>query len=673
MSVFASSLKGFFRYEVSHSNAHLTLHGVTTSEQFGATLATGDLNADGFPDLITGAPTFSSFSKDFRGKVSVFYGGPKFFSGNPEITFLGPNANQQFGTSLVTGDFNGDGIDDLVIGTVYGGKVYFVWGRKNPYIERTIDLSRRQPDMILQNFYESEKFGFALDALDINGDGHLDLAIGAPDSHLDKKKRAGFVYIVYGGDDFGKDMIRHFYYKPANIILKGKNAGDQFGSTLTHGDFDDDGVSDLAVGAYLATYGDQGQRGTVSIFYGDSNRDPVKYALDNFHGEKAFSWFGYSLAGKDVDGNGVDDLTVSSFPFQNFEVPGKVDVFLGGNRGSMSEKRMTFSYPDVSYVFGTSLAVSDVNRDGKPDLFFGAAGIRSSQDVFPGRVIGLTDINRVPGRYSIPKSPEDFRISGNVPYDWFGSSMIFDDFNKDGVQDLVVGAPSDFSDANGRVGSVYVFPGPLLPRGDIFYSLPDEEDIVTRASVVDQVVRDFDLKNKEKDFLKHCRQIIEMCLYDFTGRSRFEEMKFQPQLLLYPDVKSSDPYYESINIASLLGLVHPYDEKSGPFHPEASISRIHALKILLQATKMLQWKEKVELKKELGGIPGIHRQKTPFLDIDLKNNHMWWYPRYVNYAHLARIISDAHYFAPDEPLTQKVLSEWITNMHQFISSSSSVL
>ena len=164
-----------------------------------------------------------------------------------------------------------------------------------------------------------------------------------------------------------------------------------------------------------------------------------------------------------------------------------------------------------------------------------------------------------------------------------------------------------------------------------------------------------------------------MCLFDFTGRSRFDGMKLQPQLLLYPDVTPNDPYYESINTASLLGLVHPYDEKNGPFHPEASISRIHALKILLQATGMLDWKEKVELKKELQGIAGIRKQKTPFLDIDLRNEHMWWYPRYVNYAHLTKIILDTNYFAPDEPLTQKVLTEWISNMHQFTSSSSPLL
>lgn len=657
----ASNLKGYFRYDVTAHGSHLKFTGDSPSEQFGGATASGDFNGDSFRDLAVSSPTFSSNGKNFRGKVTIFLGGPTFFSTVSSLTFLGSSENQQLGASVQFGDFNGDKLDDLVMGTTGSGKVVFAWGRRNLPFEKIVDFSTKPPDFVIQSIFEHEKFGFSLDVADLNRDSRMDLIVGAPDGVHEKKKRAGRAYIFYGSDTFAQDFIRHLYYRPANLILGGTRPGDQFGSAFAHGDFNADGLPDLAAGSYLDGHSGQEQRGTVSVFYGLPDGTISKTSEDFLEGEEAFSWFSYSLAAGDINHDSVDDLAVSSFPFSKPEVASRIDIFWGGIKGDMDLRRMTISHPDPNYALGSSVVLGDINRDGMQDIFIGAIGLRASEEMPPGRVFLLSNFSRTTGRTTLAKLADDLRISGNTFYDWFGANMLFDDFNGDFAPDLIISAPSDEIAEKGRVGSIYVFPGPLLPRGDLYYQVPSEEETVSRASVVDQIVQAFDLKNREKDFLDQCFSMKEFCFLNFTGQSRFEGLQLEPKFLLYPDVLPSDPYYESLNITTALGLVRGYiREKNSPFHPDEPILRIHALKILLQTVSALQWKERAELIKDYGGLRGLRMQKTPFLDVSAKIPHMWWYPRYVNYAHLTKIITDQNYFAPDEPLTQKVLNEWIS-------------
>jgi hypothetical protein len=96
--------------DVGAPGSNSILNGNVANGFFGAALAVGDLNGDGTKDLIVGAPG------EGTGRVHVFFGGPGFDPTDPSATIHAPRPNEEFGWVLATGDVDGDGIDDLVIG-----------------------------------------------------------------------------------------------------------------------------------------------------------------------------------------------------------------------------------------------------------------------------------------------------------------------------------------------------------------------------------------------------------------------------------------------------------------------------------------------------------------------------------------------------------------------------
>ncbi len=184
-----------------------------------------------------------------------------------------------------------------------------------------------------------------------------------------------------------------------------------------------------------------------------------------------------------------------------------------------------------------------------------------------------------------------------------------------------------------------------------------EKNYLTRGEVVSGIVQAFDLKNREKKYFEDCLSHIQECFFVFSGLSRFQNMQFMP-LVLYPDVSVAYRYYEDINLATMLGLVHGYiDEKESPFHPRALMSRIEALKVVLGAAHLMDWKERFELIAALGNEDLLKQQKTPFNDVSAENAVTWWYPRYVNFALDEGIVDHGRVFRPDEFITAAELRE----------------
>ncbi len=671
----APALKGYYHYDVTNRAAHMILKGQQDSEQFGASFVLGDINGDGFSDLAVSSPTFSSGGKIFRGKVSVFIGHGTFFDTKPTVTFLGASSQDQLGTSLILHDLNQDGYRDLVIGSLRSQHLYVMFGDRSFFGGTPeVDFFSSYPNMLIHGPDDKDnKFGFSLDVLDWNHDGIPELFVSAPGASNASKDRVGKIYGFSLTQLFLRRGFVDLRHDTSDFLLQGRKSGDQFGATLVHGDFNGDRIADLAVGSYLDEYAGKKQAGTVFVFFG-KNGARSSHPQEVLDGDVALGWFGYSLSAGDIDHDGASDLLVTSFPFNDGKNPGSASIFFG-TRGSfdLKTRRMDFINDRPGDVAGTAVAFGDANGDGAEDILIGSPALRTEDRTTPGKVSVFTHFDRHGKTFSFSKEIPDLTIFGNSFYDWFGSGMLFEDLNNDGRRDLLVSAPSDISPptpggknaeegTSGRTGSLYIFPGPLMPRGELLYSLPAENDVVTRGSLVDQVVRSFELPKKYQKLLTHCWQLPEACLFDFTAQSRFSGIKLDLPVLLYPDIQHDDPYYSSVNIATILGLVRGYyNEKESPFHPQRIVSRIDGLKVVLQAISALQWKEKAELKSELGGIIGIRNQRTPFVDVTGLNAHMWWYPRYVNYARLTGIIDDHEFFAPDEPLTQRVLLRWIEN------------
>lgn len=148
--------------------------------------------------------------------------------------------------------------------------------------------------------------------------------------------------------------------------------------------------------------------------------------------------------------------------------------------------------------------------------------------------------------------------------------------------------------------------------------LPDQKSHLSRGRATEMIVNYFQLEEKNKDFLAACKEDYGTCTFAFAARTSFDRMMIDP-LILYPDVYPAYRYYHSINLASLLDLASGYYmEEQSPFRPEQAITRVEALKLVMGAAGLLNWKEKFELTD----------QDQSWLKISLDGGR-WWYGRYL--------------------------------------------
>ena len=180
----ASPLSGAFDLR----NADVTFSGIDADDQSGVSVApAGDVNGDGLDDLLIGAHKADPNADSDAGETYLVYGGGlsgDFNLANADVTFNGIHAGDQSGLSVsAAGDVNGDGLDDLLIGSPgadsNAGATYMVYGRGGPAVlAGHFDLAAA--DVTFSGFAPSEHSGSAVaSAGDVNGDGLADLLIGA--------------------------------------------------------------------------------------------------------------------------------------------------------------------------------------------------------------------------------------------------------------------------------------------------------------------------------------------------------------------------------------------------------------------------------------------------------------------------------------------------------------
>lgn len=191
---------------------------------------------------------------------------------------------------------------------------------------------------------------------------------------------------------------------------------------------------------------------------------------------------------------------------------------------------------------------------------------------------------------------------------------------------------------------------------------------ISRGEVISKVVRTFDLAHTKQAFLTSCDAHLEDCFFVFSTMSRFNNISLKP-LILYPDVSPAYRYYEDINVASKLGIIHGYlGEKNSPLHPRQAMERMEALKVILEAAQLIQWKDRFELVAELGSEQAVKGQQTVFKDIDATQEGMWWHPRYLNAAIKEGIISPANYFRPHDLISKEEFYAMLNLAHSHENS-----
>ena len=291
-------------------------------DRFGAAVAAGDFDGDGFSDLAVGVPGENNGS----GLVNVVYGttGGLGTAGNHAFSQSGsvvgsPESGDGFGSSLAVGDFDGDGYDDLAVGvpdeavgsTAAAGVVNVLYGSSGGLTTSGNDLFG-QSGPIVGAAEAGDRFGAALSAGDIDGDGFEDLVVGVPGEDLSGKSDAGTVVVIYGSGS-GLTSAGNQGLSQAGDIAGAPESGDQFGAAVGVGDFDGDGFADVMIGAPGEGLSGKSSVGVVHIVFGSGGgvvrAGNVMFDQGRAGGNmEAGDRFGTTVAAFDLDGDGRDDI-----------------------------------------------------------------------------------------------------------------------------------------------------------------------------------------------------------------------------------------------------------------------------------------------------------------------------------------------------------------------------
>ena len=415
--------------------AATTLTGAAAGDQLGASVATaGDVNGDGYADLVVGAIGYSSFT----GRAHVYLGGAGNLAAVAATTWTGEDTAIAFGASVATaGDVNGDGYADVVVGApYYSGNT----GRAYVYLGSAGGLETT-PAATFTGEAANNYFGMsAATAGDVNGDGYADVVIGA----FNYLGATGRAYVFLGGAGG--------LATTAATTLTGEATSNRFGRPVaTAGDVNGDGYADVVVGAKSYSSG----TGRAYVYLGGSG-GLATTAATTLTGEATTNAFGASVAtAGDVNGDGYADVVVGASEYSS--VTGRAYVFLGGASGLATTAATTLTGEAINNYFGESVATAgDVNGDGYADVVVGAYAYSSSTGrayVYLGGAGGLA------------ATPATTLTGEAANHNLGGSVATAGDVNGDGYADLVLGA---YRYSNGA-GRVYVLLGRAsgLPSGGV--------------------------------------------------------------------------------------------------------------------------------------------------------------------------------------------------------------
>ncbi len=470
----------------------------------------GDVNGDGVPDFIIGAPREDLDGREDAGQSYVVFGKADgapvtraaVEAGEGGFVIRGSGAGDRAGTSVSgAGDVDGDGLADVFIGAPGAdpqgredaGASYVVFGKADGTPVELADVEAGTGGFMVAGARPGDGSGFSVsEAGDVDGDGTPDLVVGAPSADPAGREGAGASYVVFGKAGGQAVELAAIAAGDGGFVMRGVHGGDGSGwSVAGAGDVNGDGLADVIVGApFVDDATENGDAvpsvGASYVVFGKADGTPVELA-EVAAGDGGFvvrgSYYscaifgrepycgdgaGFSVSGAgDVNGDGLDDVIVGA-PFYGYDgyVPGRSAVVFGKADGTAVELA-DIAAGEGGFVIrgyyggysGWSVSgAGDVDGDGFDDVVVGVPRYAESYVVF-GKVDGK------PVRLGFYE--DNFVISGA------GEAVSgAGDVDGDGLADIIIGAPS--------VPASYVVLSGL--RDCNRNGIPDAEDLASGTS-----------------------------------------------------------------------------------------------------------------------------------------------------------------------------------------------
>ena len=381
---------------------------------FGSSVGTaGDVNGDGYADVIVGAPNFGN-GQGGEGAAFVYLGSAGGAATSPVWSTESNQIGASLGNAVATaGDVNGDGYADVIVGAYQYDNGQNNEGRAMVFHGTATGVATSAAWTVEIN---QGGFGSSVGtAGDVNGDGYADVIVGAPG--YNNGQAAEGLAAVYLGSGSGLSTTAAWSSEGNQI------AADMGRSVATAGDVNGDGHSDVIVGVPVHDGGLEDE-GSARVFHGTSSGPATFLPIV---GPGSGGRFGASVAGAgDVNGDGYSDLIVGA---PNHE---RVDVYLGTPSGFSSAPAFTKFGNPTMVAFGRSVAsAGDVNGDGFSDVIIGA----TERDINNDRGAALLYLGSSVGLMSHPS----WAGQGSQTDSHYGISVASaGDVNGDGFSDVIV-------------------------------------------------------------------------------------------------------------------------------------------------------------------------------------------------------------------------------------------